>query len=181
MDIDIDSDEDHVDTWSGGIPGGIPKTTTVAPEADDHKESLHFFSNNQQITVRLIKNRTMLSEVALTDDVLDTINTTHDLLLTFHQTIFFYLDVISRRAPRVQNSRQRKLQAEREDFLKLTADEKEFIRIRKNRDKALFGAVEDQCYDSVGLFVTALAYLDHDTSNTVTCDPPEGKEEPVQQ
>jgi hypothetical protein len=27
----------------------------------------------------------------------------------------------------------------------------------------------------------ALAYLDHDTSNTVTCDPPEGKEEPAQQ
>jgi hypothetical protein len=36
MDIDIDSNESQVDTWSGGIPGGIPKTTTVAPEADDH-------------------------------------------------------------------------------------------------------------------------------------------------
>jgi hypothetical protein len=29
--------------------------------------------------------------------------------------------------------------------------------------------------------MTALAYLNHDTSNTVTCDPPEGKEEPAQQ
>jgi hypothetical protein len=26
----------------------------------------------------------------------------------------------------------------------------------------------------------ALVYLDQDTSNTVTCDPPEGKEEPAQ-
>jgi hypothetical protein len=43
MDIDIDSDEDQIDTWSGGIP----KTTTMATEADDHKESLHFFPNNQ--------------------------------------------------------------------------------------------------------------------------------------
>jgi hypothetical protein len=66
MDIDIDSDEDQVDTWSDGIP----KTTT-----DDHKESLHFFPNNQQVTVRLIKNRNMPPEGALKDDVLDTINT----------------------------------------------------------------------------------------------------------
>jgi hypothetical protein len=49
MDIDSDSDESEVDTWSGGIPGGIPKTTTAAPEANDHKESLHFFPNNQQL------------------------------------------------------------------------------------------------------------------------------------
>jgi hypothetical protein len=46
MDID-DSDKGQVDTWSGGIPGGIPQTRTEAPEADDHKESLHFFPNNQ--------------------------------------------------------------------------------------------------------------------------------------
>jgi hypothetical protein len=58
---------------------------------------------------------------------------------------FFNLDVIPRRAPRVQNSRQRKLQAETKEF-----DKKEFVRIRKNRDKVLFGAVEDQCNDSVG-------------------------------
>jgi hypothetical protein len=51
----------------------------------------------------------------------------------------------------VQNSRQRKLKAERDEFLKLSTDEKEFVRIRKNRDKALFGAVEDQCNDSAGL------------------------------
>jgi hypothetical protein len=38
MDIDIDSDEGQVDTWSGGISGVIPTTTTVAPEADDHKD-----------------------------------------------------------------------------------------------------------------------------------------------
>jgi hypothetical protein len=81
----------------------------------------------------------------------------------------------------VQNSRQRKLQAERDEFLKLSADEKEFVRIRKNRDKALFGAVEDQCNDSVGLLMAALAYLHHDTSNAVTCDPPEGKDDPPQQ
>jgi hypothetical protein len=37
MDIDSDSDESHVDAWSGGIPGGIPQTTAAAPEADDHK------------------------------------------------------------------------------------------------------------------------------------------------
>jgi hypothetical protein len=36
MDIDSDSDESQVDIWSGGIPGGIPQTTTAAPEADDH-------------------------------------------------------------------------------------------------------------------------------------------------
>jgi hypothetical protein len=71
MDIYIDSDEDQVDTWSGGIPGGMPKTTTVAPEVDDHKESSHFFPNNQQVTVHFIKNRNMLPEGALTDDVLD--------------------------------------------------------------------------------------------------------------
>jgi orotate phosphoribosyltransferase-like protein len=47
MDVDIDSDEGQVDTWSGGVSGGIPKTTTVAHEADDHKESLHFFPSNQ--------------------------------------------------------------------------------------------------------------------------------------
>jgi hypothetical protein len=47
MDVDIDSDEGQVDTCvSGGIPGGTSNTTTVAPEADDHKESLHFFRNN---------------------------------------------------------------------------------------------------------------------------------------
>jgi hypothetical protein len=62
-----------------GIPSGIPKTTTVAPEADNHKESLHFFPNNQHVIVRLIKNRNKLPEGALTDDVLDTIYTTHDL------------------------------------------------------------------------------------------------------
>jgi hypothetical protein len=106
MGIDIDSDEDQVDTWSGGIP----KTTTVAPEADDHIESLHFFPNNQQISARLIKNRIMLSEGALTDDVLDTINTTLDLCrfpLSYHfiKQFFFNLDVIQRRAPRVQNNR----------------------------------------------------------------------------
>jgi hypothetical protein len=61
MDID-DSDEDQVDTWSGGIPGGTPQTRTEAPEADDHKESLHFFPNNQQVIVRLIKNRNKLPE-----------------------------------------------------------------------------------------------------------------------
>jgi hypothetical protein len=83
MDIDSDSDESQVDTWSGGIP----QTTTAAPEADDHKESLHFFSNNQQIIVRLIKNRSKLPEGALTDDVLDTSNTTY--ALTFHVTPIF--------------------------------------------------------------------------------------------
>jgi hypothetical protein len=61
----------------------------------------------------------------------------------------------------VQNSRQRKLQTERDEFLKLSADEKEFVRIRKNRDKALFGAVEDQRNDSVGLLMAALAHLNH--------------------
>jgi hypothetical protein len=88
MDIDIDFDEGQVDTWSGGISDGIPKTwSTVAPEADDHKESLHFFPNNQQVTVRLIQNQNILPDGALTDDVLDTINTTHDLrrfLLSYH-------------------------------------------------------------------------------------------------
>jgi hypothetical protein len=69
MDID-DSNESQVGTWSGGIPGGIPQTTTAAPERDNRKESLHFFPNNQQITVRLIKNRNMLPECALMDDVL---------------------------------------------------------------------------------------------------------------
>jgi hypothetical protein len=129
MDID-DSDESQVDTWSGGIPGGIPQTTTEAPEADDHKESLHFFPNNQQVIVCLIKNRNKLPEGALTDDALDTINTSHDLRrfpLSYNpiKRFFFNLDVIPRRAPRVQNSRQRKLQAERDEFLKLSADEKE--------------------------------------------------------
>jgi hypothetical protein len=66
-------------------------------------------------------------------------------------------DVIPRRAPRVQNSRQRKLEDKRDEFLKLTAEEKVFVRIRKTRDKALFGAVEYQCNDSVGLLMTALA------------------------
>jgi hypothetical protein len=88
---------------------------------------------------------------------------------------------IPRRAPRVQISRQRKLQAERDEFLKLSADEKEFVRICKNRNKAVFGAIEDQSKDSVGLLMIALAYLNHNASNTVTCDPPEGKEEPPQQ
>jgi hypothetical protein len=73
MDINIDSDEGQVDMWSGGIAGGIPKTTTVAPEVDDHKESLLFFPNNQQVTVRLIKNRKVLPGGTFTDDVLDTI------------------------------------------------------------------------------------------------------------
>jgi hypothetical protein len=71
MDID-DSDESQVDTWSGGDPGGIPQTTTEAPETEDHKESLHFFPNNQQVNVRLIKNRNKL----------DTSNTTY--ALSFH-------------------------------------------------------------------------------------------------
>jgi hypothetical protein len=87
MDIDSDSDESQVGTQSGGIPGGIPQITTEAPEADDHKESLHFFPNNQQVTVHFIKNRKMLPEGALTDDVLDTINTSHDLCrfpLSYH-------------------------------------------------------------------------------------------------
>jgi hypothetical protein len=186
MDIDLDSDEGQVDTWSGDISGDIPNTTTEAPEADDHKESLHFFPNNQKVIVRLIKNRNMLPEGALTDDVLDTINTTHDLhsfSLSYHsiKQFFFNLDVTPSRAPRVQNSRQCKLQAEREEFLKLTADEKEFVRIQKKRDKALFGAIEDECNDSVGLLIIALAYLGHYTSNTTTCDPPDGKEEPEQQ
>jgi hypothetical protein len=73
----------------------------------------------------------------------------------------------------VQTSRQRKLQAECDEFLKLSVDEKEFVRIRKNGDKAVFGAVEDQCNDSVGLLMAALAYLHH--------DPPEGKDDPPQQ
>jgi hypothetical protein len=112
----------------------------------------------------------MLPEGALTDDVVDTINTTHDLRLfplSYHsiKRLVFNLDVIPCRATRVRNSSQQKLQAEREEFSKLTVDEKEFVRIRKNRDKALFGAVEDQCNDSVGLLMQALAYLDHDTSN----------------
>jgi hypothetical protein len=87
MDIDIGSDEGQVDTWLSGISGGIPKTTTVAPEADDHKKSLHFFPNNKQVTVRLIKNRKMLPKGALTDDLLDNFNATHDLcrfLLSYH-------------------------------------------------------------------------------------------------
>jgi hypothetical protein len=54
MDFHIDSDEDKVE---GGISSGIPKKTIVALEVDDHKESLHFFTYNQQITVRFIKNR----------------------------------------------------------------------------------------------------------------------------
>jgi hypothetical protein len=182
MDFD-DSDEGQVDTWSGGIPGGIPQTRTEAPEADNHKESLHFFPNNQQVIVRLIKNRNKLREGVLTDDVLDTINTSHNLRcfpLSYHsiKRFFFNLDAIPRRAPRVQNSRQRKFQAERDEFQKLSTDEKEFVRIRKNRDKALFGAVEDQCNDSVGLLMAALAYLHHDPSNAITCDPPEGKDDP---
>jgi hypothetical protein len=118
--------------------------------------------------------------------VLDTINTSHDLNrfpLSYHfiKRFFFNLDAIPRRAPRVQNSRRRKLQAERDKFLKLSADEKEFVRIRKNRDKALFGAVEDQCNDSVGLLMAALAYLHHEPSNAVTCDSPEGKDDPPRQ
>jgi hypothetical protein len=81
----------------------------------------------------------------------------------------------------VQNNRQREPQAEREEFSKFTADEKEFFRIRKNRNKALFGAIKDQCNDSIGLPMKALANLEHDTSNIVMYDPPEGKEEPAQQ
>jgi hypothetical protein len=106
MDIDSDSDESQDDTWSGGIPGDIPQTTTAAPEVDDHKESLHFFPYNQQVIFRLIKNRNMLSEGALTDDVLDTINSTHDLRrfpLSYHsiKRFFFNVDVIPRLAPQV--------------------------------------------------------------------------------
>jgi hypothetical protein len=184
MDIDTDSDEGQIDTWSGGDPGDIPNTTTVTHEADDHKESLHFFPNNQLI-VRLIKTLNMLPEDALTDDVLDTINTTHNLLrflLSYHsiKRFFFNPDVTPRRATRAQNNRQHKLQAEREEFLKFTADEKEFVRIRKNRDKALFSVIKDQCNDFVGLLMMALAYLGQGTSKTATCDPPEGKEEPAQ-
>jgi hypothetical protein len=41
-------------------------------------------------------------------------------------------------------------------------------------------AIEDQYNDSVGLFMMALAYLAHDTSNTAKCAL-EGKEEPEQQ
>jgi hypothetical protein len=88
MDSDSDTDENPVDTWSGGIPDGIPQTTTVAPEADDNTESLHFFPSNQQVIVHLIENRNMLPEGALTDDVLDTINTTY--ALTFHVTDRYY-------------------------------------------------------------------------------------------
>jgi hypothetical protein len=126
MDINCDSDESQVDTWSRGIPA---QTTTATSEVDDHKESLHFFPNNQQVIVRLIKKRNKLTEGALTDDVLDTINTSQDLrrFPRFYHSIkrfFFNLDVIPRLAPRVQNSRQRKLQAEREEFLKLFASVK---------------------------------------------------------
>jgi hypothetical protein len=35
----------------------------------------------------------------------------------------------------VPNSRQRKLQAERDEFLKLSADDKQFVRIRKKETK----------------------------------------------
>jgi hypothetical protein len=114
MDIDSDSDESQVDTWSGGIPGGIPQTTTAAPEAD--KESLHFFPNNQQVIVRHIKNRNKLPEGALTDDVLDTINTSHDLRrfpLSYHsiKRYFFNLDVIPRRPRRTPSAKQSSTQA----------------------------------------------------------------------
>jgi hypothetical protein len=44
MDIDIDSDEDQVDTWSDGISGVIPKTTTVTPEARRSQRKLAFLS-----------------------------------------------------------------------------------------------------------------------------------------
>jgi hypothetical protein len=69
-------------------------------------------NNNQQVFVRLIKSRNRLPEGALTDDVLDTVNTSHDLRrfpLFYHsiKRFFFNFDVIPRRAPRVQNSRQR--------------------------------------------------------------------------
>jgi hypothetical protein len=119
---------------------GQVATTTTAPDADNHKESLHFFPNNQQVIVRLIKNRNRLPEGAFTDDVLHTINTSHDLCrfsLSYHsiKRYFFNLDVIPRRAPRVEKSRQRKLQAERDEFLKLSADEKEFVRIRETETK----------------------------------------------
>jgi hypothetical protein len=107
MNIDIDSDESQVDTWSGSIADVIPQTMTAVPEADGHKESLHFFPNNQQVIVSLIKNRKRLPEGVLTDDVLDAINTTHNLRrfpLSYHsiKRFFFNLDVIPRRANRVK-------------------------------------------------------------------------------
>jgi hypothetical protein len=63
----------------------------------------------------------MLLEGALTDDVQDTIDTTYDLCrfpLSYHsiKQFFFDLDVIPRRASRVQNNRHRKLQAERKEI-----------------------------------------------------------------
>jgi hypothetical protein len=51
MDMDIDSDEGQVDTWSGGISGGIPKITTVAPEVDDH--NLFFLIINRLLPASL--------------------------------------------------------------------------------------------------------------------------------
>jgi hypothetical protein len=86
MDID-DSDEGQVDTWSGGITGSVPQTTTEAPEDDDHKESLHFFPNNQQVIVRLIKNRNKFQP-------------------SYHsiKRFFFNLDAFPRRTPSAKQS-----------------------------------------------------------------------------
>jgi hypothetical protein len=70
MDIDSDSDGSQVDTRLGGIPGGIhlkQRPRLLKPT---------IFSNNQLVIARLIKNRNKLPEGALSDDVLDTSNTT---------------------------------------------------------------------------------------------------------
>jgi hypothetical protein len=61
IDIDIDSHKGQVDTWSGGISGGISKTTTLDP---DHKESFHFFPNNQQVSRIKLTNRLISAEHA---------------------------------------------------------------------------------------------------------------------
>jgi hypothetical protein len=117
--------------------------------------------------------------------VSDTIDATRNLrrfLTSYHsiKRFFFNLDAILRRATRAQHNCQRKLQAEREEFSKLIDNEQQFVCIRKNRDKALFGAVDDPRNDSVGLYMRGQAYLSHDISNVTTCDPPEGKKEPEQ-
>jgi hypothetical protein len=62
MDIS-DSDEGQVDTWSGGIPSGIPQTRDEAPEADDHKESLHFFPYNHRLLSASLKIGTRFRRV----------------------------------------------------------------------------------------------------------------------
>jgi hypothetical protein len=107
--IDIDSDEGQVDTWSDGILGGLPKTTTMAPEANDHKESLHFFPNIQQVNgflISLIKNRNMLPEGSLTT------------FASFPSPIILSNDFSSTLTSShvAQNNRQRKLQAQRKEF-----------------------------------------------------------------